>query len=303
MKKSAVLLLIFSLSFILFNCKKSASDYSGSENILKSEFGFDIIYNGSTMQPFSESLSEELWSNYVGLKDANMTKYFTVKVAYLYDTMSSIDLKELANYNFQLVNTDNSKSLNQTTIDGEIAYQYSYKAHSNSEITVYFTEKGNQRFMIELFRSPIGIENFRFNEHIQEITISENTETTEKLSNASIYHRDLHEFIYSDSMKAVTTTNFIENNGAAGSLKSEFPGGRIESVSGYTTIEITDDNLFLKYGYSGALFIGKDKREVIRELATDYSEDKNQISFESHSIIFEFDNNEIITKIYIGSLY
>ncbi len=141
-------------------------------------------------------------------------------------------------------------------------------------------------------------------EDIEETTeYSSSSEIIHEVSKATEYHNYLYNFIYSDPIQLSSSEKFIDNGGAAGKMINEFPGGRCESVSGSSFIEIYDDNVFLNYGYTADVFIGKNKNEVIKYLGTDYTDNNYNISYNDNSLNFYYDANDIVTKIFLTPIY
>lgn len=131
-----------------------------------------------------------------------------------------------------------------------------------------------------------------------ETTVTDSATTlTEAPDPVLEYLSKLQETIYSDKVKSISNSIFHENGGAAGYLTYEFPGGTSESVSGATYVSITDDKALVEYGYTGFLFIGKTKDEVINELGIPFDETNDSISYNYNELIFKLNSNQVVTEI------
>lgn len=180
---------------------------------------------------------------------------------------------------------------------------------ATSPLNITITQTEPQKIKIETdikegALNDIPVEYIYYKPNTEYIEATETTEIQNTMSKASEYHLNLDNFLGSPEMQSKTTSNLVGTEyGSAGSLKTEFPGGKSESVSGYSVTEIFDDKEFLNYGYNGLLFIDKNKSEAISYFGEDFEESNNQLLYDRSSLIFEYDANGAIKKIYITPNY
>lgn len=170
MKRIIFLLII--LSLIIFSCKKTGENNNIEETedvdaVMDTEYGFSIIYEKGEMRPFNDGLLTEGYY-FAGLKTDDFMRFFNIKTYPLdiNSEMTMMSLKEAADRELSSAIEKNGETIEliETEISGKKAYSFSWQASSNADLNVYITESGNKRYVIELFRSYIGIEAINFTE-------------------------------------------------------------------------------------------------------------------------------------------